>query len=215
MVFERHRRRERPEALDLGQDLGAEDRVRLHHLALAAIERARLPQDVQRNARLADVVQQRRLRQRAGQLLVEPELLADQQTQGGDVHGMAVGQVLVQLDREDLAERRAAARNLRTSSCTTSRTVRRLTPFPAAASSNARSIRKSVSSYAGIERAGGRVGPLRGAPPRVERNQPAQADVMDVLPGQALPRRARPTGPRASATGTRRDSAAPRATRQA
>ena len=110
MMLERDGRRERPQAFDFDEDLRAERRVCLHHPALAAIERARLAQDLERNPRLADVVQERRFPERRGRRIVEPELPADQQAERRDVDRMAVGQVLVQLDRQNLSERGAAAR---------------------------------------------------------------------------------------------------------
>ena len=60
MVLERDGRRQRPQAVDFDEYFRAVRRVRFHHPALAFVEGARLFQDLERNPRLADVVEQRR-----------------------------------------------------------------------------------------------------------------------------------------------------------
>jgi hypothetical protein len=112
VVLECHGRRERLEAVDADEDLGAEDRVRLHHFSFALVERARLAQDLERDASLANVMQERRLAQCRSRRRIEAELTADQQAQRRHVHRMAVGEVFVQLDCENLSERGAAAGDL-------------------------------------------------------------------------------------------------------
>ena len=71
VMFERDGRRQRPQPVGLREDLGAESRVRLDHLALALVERARLLTMSSGILRLADVVQQRRFDQRRDRRLVE------------------------------------------------------------------------------------------------------------------------------------------------
>jgi hypothetical protein len=51
--------------------------VRFHHAPLALVERARLLQDLERNPRLPDVVQERRFGKRRRRGGIEPDLLAD------------------------------------------------------------------------------------------------------------------------------------------
>ena len=57
-------------------------------------------------------MQQRRLDERRLELVVEPQLRAEQEAEHGDVDRVAIGQVLVLLHRENLSERRVAARDL-------------------------------------------------------------------------------------------------------
>ena len=53
-------------------------------------------------------MQQRGFRERRRRCVIEAELLADEQAQRRDVDRVAVGQVLVELDGEDLSERGVA-----------------------------------------------------------------------------------------------------------
>ena len=61
-----------------------------------------------------------------------------------------------------------------------SRIVARSIPLPDMTSSNVRSVRASESSYERIEIAARRVGPLHRLPARVDRHQPAEADVLNL-----------------------------------
>jgi hypothetical protein len=58
-MFQSDRRRQRPQTLDVDENLGAVDRVRFHQTPLALVQRAWLFQYFQRYAGFADVVQQR------------------------------------------------------------------------------------------------------------------------------------------------------------
>ena len=180
MVLERDGRRQRPQPVDLDEDLRAVGRVRLHHPALALVERARLLQDVERNPRLADVVEERRLGQRRGRRLIESNLLANQQAQRRDVDRMAVGQVLVQLHRENLAERGVARRDLLDQQVHDVADRRQVDPLPRHDVVERPLGQRQRQLVRRIESAGRRVGPLHGLPARVDRHQPAEADVLNL-----------------------------------
>ena len=173
-------RRQRTQPLDLNQDFRAECRVRFHHFPLALVERARLLEDAERDPRLADVVQERGFDQRGSRRFVEAHLLAEQQAEHRDVHRMAVGQVLVLLDGEDLSERGVAARHF------VDEELDEIADgdgveLPARRNRFERLLCEYQRLFVRrVERASRRVGPLMRAPARVERDQPAEADVPDV-----------------------------------
>ena len=134
--------------------------------------------------RLADVVQQRRFGERRGRRRVEPELLADQQAERRDVDRVAVGQVLVQLHRENLTERGVAGRDL---------LDQQLDDVANGGEIDAPSRHHVVERAFGecerqlvgrVERTGRGVGPLHRLPARVERHEPAEADVLNLPRGQ-------------------------------
>ena len=112
MVLEGDDRRQRTKPLGLHEDFGAEGRVRLDQLPFPFVEGAWLLHDLERNPCLPDVVQEGSFHERGSRRRVESDLFADQQAQHRDVHGVAVRQVLVLFDGENLPKRRIAARNL-------------------------------------------------------------------------------------------------------
>ncbi len=81
----------------LREDVGAGRRVRLHDLALARRQLARLEQDRIRHNELADVMQARREVDQEADVVLEPDLLAE--NRGEPPHAIAVlaGRVVVQL----------------------------------------------------------------------------------------------------------------------
>jgi hypothetical protein len=112
MMFERDDRGERAQTIELHEDLSAESRMRLHQLPLMLVEGTRLLDDFKRNAGLADVVQQRGFDERRERILVQTHAPAKQHAQHRDVHRVHVSEVLVLLDRQNLAERGVAPGNL-------------------------------------------------------------------------------------------------------
>ena len=195
MVLERHGRRERPQAVDFDEDLRAVGRVRLHHPPLALVERARLLQNLERNPRLADVVQQRRLGERRGRRLIESDLLADEQAERRHVDRMAVGEVLVELDRQNLAERGVARGDLLNQQVHDVADRRQVDPLARHHVVERPLGERQRQLVRRIQRAARRVGPLHGLPARVERHEPAEADVLNVRAPRAGRRAARRSAP--------------------
>ena len=102
-MLERDRRREWSQPRRAGQDLATIRRVGLDQLAFAAIESARLLHDFQRDARLPDVVQERRLDEGDDQLPIEPDLPPDEEAEHRHVDRVTPGQVLILFHRQHMA----------------------------------------------------------------------------------------------------------------
>ena len=180
MVLERDGRRQWPQAIDLDEYLRAVRRVRFHHPALALVEGARLFQDLERDPRLADVVEQRRFGKRRRRGLIESDLFADQQTEGCDVDRVAIGEVLVELDGKNLSERGVARGDLLNQQGHDVADGAEVDALPRHDVIERPFGQRERELVGWIERARRRVGPLNSLPARVERHQPAEADVLNL-----------------------------------
>ena len=186
MMLECHDRRERPQPVDLHENLGAEHRVRLDQFSFAPVERAGLLDDFERDPRLADVVQERGFDERGDVQLVQPELLAEQQAQHRDVDRVAVRQVLVHLDGENLAQRGVAARHAVDEQLHEIADRHEIELLAGGGVVEGFLRQHQRLGIVRIERAGRSVRPLPRAPSRVERHDLAEADVLDVPARQLL-----------------------------
>ena len=158
--------------------------MRLHHPPLALVERARLLQNLERDLRLADVVKERRFSQCRGRVLIEPELTPNQQAQGRDVDRVAVGEVLVQLDRENLTQggvARGDLLNQQLHDVADGREIDALASHHIVERPFGEGEREFIR---GIERAGWSIRPLHGFPARVERHESPEADVLNLPRGK-------------------------------
>jgi hypothetical protein len=141
---------------------------------------ARFLDDLQRNARFADVMEQRRLHHRRQRGVVETDLAGDHQAEERHVDGVAVGQVLVLFDGEDLSERGVAPGHAR---------QQHLHQIPDRHRIELLAVGDVLEGLLGphqrlgvgrIERSGRRIGPLLRPPLGVERHQTSEADRADA-----------------------------------
>ncbi len=154
--------------------------MRLHHPTLALVESARLLENLERNSCLADIVEQRGLSEGRRRCLIEAKLPTDEEAQRRNVDRVAIRQVLVELDRENLTEGGVTGSNLLNQQVDDVANRGEVDPLARHHVVKRALGQRKRELVGGIERAARRVGPLDGLPACVERDQVPQADVLDL-----------------------------------